>query len=244
MMKTAVVTGGSRGIGEAAVRELCSEGFAVAAVYNKSEEKCRRLVRELRAGGSECIALHADVSSPSEADALFERAMSLWGHIDALVCCAGAAQQKLFDETSDEEWERMLSVNLTGTFNCCRSAVKYMLRAKKGSIVTVSSMWGEHGASCEAAYSAAKGGIIGLTKALASEAAPSGIRVNCVSPGAVKTDMMSGFSEQDISALCEEIPLGRIAEPYEIASAIAFLVSEKASYITGQVLAVNGGMFR
>lgn len=243
-MKTAVVTGGSRGIGAAAVRELCSQGFAVAAVYFGSGEKAEALACELRSLGNECVALKADVSDSRQVNEVFEKVKLLWGHTDALVCCAGIASGQLFDNITDSEWEHMLRVNLTGTFNCCRSAVKHMLSRKSGNIVTVSSIWGEHGGSCESAYSAGKGGIIALTKALAAELAPSGIRVNCVSPGVINTDMLSPYSKADIAALCDEIPLGRIGEPQEVASVIGFLVSEKASYITGQVLAVNGGMFR
>lgn len=241
-MKTAIVTGGAKGIGAAAVKKLCENGFSVAINYLSSEEKAKALSSDLVSSGYDAFPVKADVADASQVKAMFERVMRRNGRIDVLVNNAGIAKQQLFDTVSDEEWQEMLSCDLTGAFNCCREAVSFMLKAKYGRIINVSSMWGQVGASCEVSYSAAKAGVIGLTKALAKEVGLSGITVNCVSPGAIQTDMMAHFSESDVCALCEEIPLGRLGTPEEVAELIAFLASDKAAYITGQTVGVNGGM--
>lgn len=241
-MKTAIVTGGAKGIGAATVRKLCENGFSVAINYFSSEEKAKALSSELIFSGFDAFPVKADVSDPAAVKEMLRAVLERNGRLDALVNNAGIAKQQLFDTVSDEEWQRMLGCDLTGVFNCCREALPVMLKAKYGRIVNVASMWGQVGASCEAAYSAAKAGAIGLTRALAKEVGPSGITVNCVSPGAIATDMMAHFSEDDVSALCEEIPLGRLGIPEEVAEVIAFLVSDKAAYITGQTIGVNGGM--
>lgn len=241
-MKTAIVTGGAKGIGAAAVRKLCENGFSVAINYLSSEEKANALSSALISDGFDAFPVKADVSDSSQVKEMFRAVAERNGRIDVLVNNAGIAKQQLFDTVSDEEWQKMLACDLTGAFNCCREALSFMLPAKYGRIINVASMWGQVGASCEVAYSAAKAGVLGLTKSLAKEVGLSGITVNCVSPGAVRTDMMAHFSPDDIAALCEEIPLGRLGEPEEAAELIAFLASEKASYITGQVIGVNGGM--
>ncbi len=241
-MKTAIVTGGAGGIGSAIVSKLCAEGYSVAIAYNSSEEKALALSSALISAGNDAFPVHADVSDPAQAQALIDAARKLNGRIDLLVNNAGFSVRGCFDEISDAEWDRVIGVNLSGAFYCCRAAVPVMLRQKTGRIVNISSMWGQTGASCEVAYSAAKAGLIGLTKALAKELAPSGIRVNCVAPGAVETPMMAGFTSEELAALSEEIPLGKLGKPEQIAEAVAFLASDKASYITGQVLGVNGGM--
>ena len=241
-MKTAIVTGGAKGIGAATVKKLCKDGYSVAINYLTSKTQADALVAELVSSGYDAFAVKADVSNSAQVKNLFNTVFERNGRIDVLVNNAGIAGQQLFDTVSDEYWQKMLDCDLTGAFNCSREALQYMLKAKSGRIINVSSMWGQVGASCEVAYSAAKAGVIGLTKALAKEVGLSGITVNCVAPGVVKTDMMSHFSADDISSLCEEIPLGRLGEPEEIASVIAFLASEQASYITGQVIGVNGGM--
>lgn len=240
--RVAIVTGGASGIGEAIVRALCRDGFSVAINYNRSEARALALASELSVNGSKVIAVKADVSSADEVNNMAETVKALLGAPNVLVNNAGIAQQKLFTDITDEDWSRMIGVNLTGAFNACRAVLPFMIHEKKGKIINISSMWGQVGASCEVHYSAAKAGLIGLTKALAQETAPSGITVNCVAPGAVKTNMMASFSKEDIDALCEEIPLGRLGESNEIAETVAFLASDKADYITGQVIAVNGGM--
>lgn len=240
--KTAIVTGGATGIGEAAVRRLCSDGCSVAIGYYSSEDNAKALSSELSSCGYNVAAIKCDVSNSNETDAFVKEVILRFGKPLFLVNNAGIAQQKLFTDITDDDWSKMLDVDLTGAFNMCRSVLPCMIHEKFGSIVNISSMWGQTGGSCEVHYSAAKAGIIGLTKALAKECAPSGIRVNCVSPGVVDTKMMSPFSEEDKKVLCEEIPMGRIAKPSEIASAVSFLLSEDASYITGQILPVNGGI--
>lgn len=240
--RVAVVTGGASGIGEAIVRALCRDGFSVAINYNSSEAQALALASELSVNGSNVITIKADVSSSSDVNKMMETVKEELGTPEILINNSGIAQQKLFTDITDEDWNRMMSVNLTGVFNTCRAVLPFMIHEKKGRIINISSMWGQVGASCEVHYSAAKAGVIGLTKALAQEVAPSGITVNCVAPGAVDTKMMSSFSAEDKASLCEEIPLGRIGDAEEIAETVAFLVSDKSSYITGQVIGVNGGM--
>ena len=240
--RVAVVTGGASGIGKAVVRALCRDGFAVAINYNSSEAQALALASELSANGGNVITVKADVSSSEQVNAMMQTVNDKLGSPDVLVNNSGIAQQLLFTDITDEDWNRMIGINLTGTFNTCRAVLPFMIHEKKGRIINISSMWGQVGASCEVHYSAAKAGVIGLTKALAQEVAPSGITVNCVAPGAIETKMMASFSQDDIDCLCEEIPLGRLGKPGEIADMVAFLASESAGYITGQIIGVNGGM--
>ena len=240
-MKTAVVTGGAGGIGAAVCERLCRDGYSVAVNWFSSEEKAASLVKRLTQSGFDAFAVKGDVSVSADADALIQAVFCRNGRIDVLVNNAGIAVRSLFDETSDEQWRRVTDTNLTGVFNCSRAASKHMLRQKSGRIINISSMWGQTGASCEVAYSASKAGVIGLTKALAKELAPSGITVNCVSPGVVDTDMMSSFSQEERCLIAEDIPLGRFASPEDIANAVAFFADGRSAYITGQILGVNGG---
>lgn len=241
-LNVAVVTGGASGIGEAVVRRLCEDGYAVAINYNSSEAKAEALASELSLSAYTVKIYKADVSRSEEANEMIKKINKELGTPYLLVNNSGIAQQKLFTDITDEDWNRMIGVNLTGPFNMSRAVLPFMIHEKRGVIINISSMWGQTGGSCEVHYSASKAGVIGLTKALAKETAPSGIRVNCIAPGCVNTKMMGSFSEDDKKALCEEIPQERIGEPCEIASAVSFLASEDASYITGQVLGVNGGM--
>lgn len=241
MRKTVIVTGGSRGIGEATVRELASIGYSLALVYNSSEDKARSVIRELKASGCSCEAFRCDVSSSESVKETVAKIADTLGKPFALVNCAGIAQQKLFTDITDDDWHRMIETDLSGTFYFCREVLPFMIHEKCGKIVNIASMWGETGASLEVHYSAAKAGVIGLTKALAKEVGLSGITVNAVSPGVVMTDMMSSFSEEDVEALKEETPLNKLGAPLDVASAVSFLLSDKADFITGQVLSVNGG---
>lgn len=232
IMKRVLITGASRGIGAAAAREFAKRGDYVIINYSKSKEAAESLAAEL--GGE---ALYADVSNSASVAAMFEAA----GEVDILINNAGVASFSLFDETSDEEWNRVIGVNLSGAFYCTRAVLPQMICRKSGAIVNVSSMWGLVGASCEAPYSAAKAGLIGLTKALAKEVGPSGIRVNCVAPGAVDTDMNAGLDDAALAELCADTPLGRLGRPEEIAAAIVFLAKD-GGFITGQTLSPNGGL--
>lgn len=237
--KTVLITGASRGIGAATARVFAQAGYCVAANYQNSEQAVQALAQEYP---GQIFPVQADVADRKQVEAMFEWVHTNLGAVDVLVCNAGIAKQELFTDVTPESWQRMLDVHLTGAFHCCQCALQDMLRQKWGRIITVSSMWGQIGGSCEVAYSAAKAGLIGFTKALAKEEGPSGITVNCVAPGVIDTDMMAGFSQQDRQALAEETPTGSLGSPQQVAKAILFLASEDADYITGQVLGVNGGL--
>ncbi len=238
--KTALVTGGAKGIGAAVCRALAKDGYNIALNFNTSEKEALSLKNELSAVTSVEI-FKADVSDSEQVKKMFSEIENIFGGADVLVNNAGIAQQALFTDITDEMWQKMIGTNLTGAFNCCRSALPYMIRQKCGSIINIASMWGEVGASMEVHYSAAKAGLIGLTKALAKEVGLSGITVNAVSPGVVLTDMMAQFSDEDKKVLADETPMGVLGTPEDIAAAVSFLASEKARFITGQVVSVNGG---
>ncbi len=232
MKKIALVTGGSGGIGTAVCRSLASAGYTVGVGYFRAKEKAEALAAEI--GG---FPAYADVSKPEEVEAMFAAA----GEVDLLVNNAGIAHYGLITDLSYADWRELMAVNLDGAFLCCRAAVPGMVRRKRGSIVIVSSMWGQVGASCEAAYSASKSGLCGLTKALAKERAPCGIRVNCVAPGVVRTPMLKDFSEEDLENLRLETPLERLGEPEDVAELVCYLASDRAKFMTGQVIGLNGG---
>ena len=198
---------------------------------------CDRLRRE----GREAVPFCGDVSSVAEMEAQVQAVVERWGQIDLLVNNAGIAQQKLFTEITEAEWDRMFAVNAKGLYACCRAVVPGMIRLHSGNIINVSSMWGQAGASCEVHYSAAKAAVIGFTKALAKELGPSGIRVNCVAPGVIATEMNAALDGETLDALREETPLGTIGTPEEAARAILWLAGDGASFVTGQVIGVNGG---
>ena len=205
-------------------------------------ERRRRAAAALEQQLPGCIAIQCDVASRASCELAFHAVEQAMGRVDVLVCNAGIAQQKLFTDITPEEWQHMLDVNLSGAFHLCQLALPGMIRRKAGRILTVSSMWGQTGGSCEVHYSAAKAGLIGLTKALAKEEGPSGITVNCVAPGVIDTDMMAAFTAEDKAALAEETPVGRLGSADEVAQLLVFLAGESAGYITGQVFGVNGGL--
>ena len=243
MPSTVLITGASRGIGAACARRFAQDGWKVAVHYYKSEAEALALAEELRAAGAEAVPVRGDLSDPAQAARAVEGAQAALGHLDALVCNAGVALPvQLLTDTTDDQWRRVMGTDLDGVFHTLRAAVPGMVSRKRGAIVTVSSMWGVTGGSCEAPYSAAKAGVIGLTKALAKELGPSGIRVNCVAPGAIETDMTAFLTPEDRAALAGEAPLGRMGTPEEVAEAVRFLAGEEARFITGQVLRVDGGM--
>lgn len=241
MRRSALVTGASRGIGRAVAAVLAREGWAVCVNYLERRDAAESLVRELRAQGRAAMAFQADIADRESADACVRAASEELGPVELLVNNAGISRQGLFQDLDDAAWDRLLAVNLTGPRNAVLAVLPHMLSEKRGCIVNISSMWGLRGASCEAAYAATKAGVIGLTRSLALELAPSGIRVNCVAPGCVETDMVRVLGEDTRRMLAEETPLGRLGRPEDVAEAVAFLASEKAAFITGQVLAADGG---
>lgn len=241
MPKTALVTGASRGIGAAAAIKLAQQGFCVAVNYLHSEARAKDVVRSIRLNGGQAACFCADVSDKAQVDAMVGHIEEHFGGIDVLINNAGIAQQKLFTDITAEDFNRILGVNLCGMFYCAQAVLPHMIHQKAGCIVNLSSIWGITGASCEVHYSAAKAGVIGFTKALAKELGPSGIRVNCIAPGVIDTEMNGALDEQTITALKEETPLGILGSAEDIAQAVAFLVSDHARFITGQVLSPNGG---
>ncbi len=232
-MKTALVTGGSGGIGSAVCRILAENNYLVYINYNSSREKAESLAREIYGK-----SIKFDVSDRQSVN----HAVKSIESIDLLVNNSGVSEINTFDSVNPDTADRILNINLKGTLNCSRAVLPDMIHKKSGVIINISSMWGECGASCEVDYSASKAGIIGFTKALAKEVAPSGIRVNCVSPGFILTDMNKNFSDEDLRIIKEDIPLGAFGTSQDIANAVMFLASDKASFITGQILGVNGGM--
>lgn len=231
-METALVTGGSRGIGAAVCRRLAKEGYRVIINYCTHQEAALALADET--GGT---ALQADVADRAACEAMFEQA----GNVDVLVNNAGIAQQKLFTDITENEWNRLFAVDVGGVYRCCQLALPYMIHVKRGSIINISSMWGQTGGSCEVHYSAAKAAVIGLTKALAKELGPSHIRVNCIAPGVINTQMNAMHGPDVLRELAEDTPLERLGTPEDIAAAAAFFAGSDAAFITGQVLGVNGG---
>lgn len=238
MKKTAVITGGSRGIGRATVEKFAQEGYNVAFCYEKNEQAARNITERF----PDVLAIRADVSKETDVSAFFDKVINKWEKIDCAVACAGISQISLFTDITEQQFDRVCGVNFKGTFLTLRYAARQMIKQKQGSIVTLSSMWGEVGGSCESVYSATKAAVIGLTKALAKELGPSGIRVNCVSPGVIDTDMNGNLSQSDISALCDQTPLCRIGNPGEVADLIYYLCGMNSSFITGQVISAGGGI--
>lgn len=242
MEKTAIVTGASRGIGAAAALALAAQGCRVAVCCRTRRDSAESVAARIRAAGGTAAVFCADVSDEAAVRTMFAQVEQTLGPADILVNNAGVAQQKLFTDITAAEWDAMFGVCVKGAFHCCQAALPHMIRQKWGRIINISSMWGQVGASCEAAYSAAKGAVIAYTKALAKELGPSNIRVNCVAPGVIDTEMNAHLSPDDLSALAEETPLGRVGTPEEAAAAIAFLASDEASFLTGQVVCPNGGL--
>ena len=241
MGRTVLITGASRGIGRAAAVTFAKNGFDVAVNYRQSEDMARSLVDELNGYGVKAAAYQADVADKSGVNEMFRKAEAELGEITVLVNNAGIAEQALFTDISEEMWDRMFDVNVKGAYNCTQAALPSMIHEKYGRIVNVSSMWGISGASCEVHYSASKAALIGFTKALAKEVGLSGITVNCIAPGVIGTDMNSAIPNEIMETLKADTPLNRIGTPEDAAEAIFFLASDKAGFITGQVLSVDGG---
>lgn len=241
MGKTAFVTGGSRGIGRAIVRRLAAEGYAVGINYLQAREQAETLAAELQDLGCTALAVQADVADREAAAAAIRKVEDAFGPVTALVNNAGISQNQLFQDTPEELWHRMFAVHAGGAFHTIQAVLPHMLHEKAGGIVNISSIWGLRGASCEVAYAASKAAVIGLTRSLAMELAPSHIRVNCVAPGVIETDMVRGLGEETLASLVDQTPAGRLGTPEDVARAVSFFLRDDADFITGQVLTVDGG---
>ncbi len=242
MRKCALITGASGGIGSAIALRLAKDGFDIAACYYSDESGIKKLEEKLALSGVVYRIYKADVSDMKSIKEIFADAAEVFGGVSVLVNNAGMAQQKLFTDITEAEFDRITEVNFKGVFNCCQCAVPYMVSQKCGKIINISSMWGVCGASCETVYSATKAAVIGLTKALARELAPSNVQVNCVAPGAIDTKMNSNLSDADKKAFAEEIPMGRFGTPEEIAGVVSFLAGRDSVYVTAQVITADGGL--
>ena len=229
-MSTIVITGGSRGIGAAAVELFAARGHRVYFLYEKHHDAARAV--EARTGA---VGICCDVASREQVQAAFARIPQ----VDVLICCAGICHYGLMSDITEEAWDRLFAVNVKGIYHCVNAAMPSFLREHRGAVITVSSMWGRVGASCEAAYSATKGAVIALTKALAKELGPSGIRVNAVAPGVILTDMCANVSADILAELAQEAPLGRNGSPMDVARAMEYLAN--ADFVTGHILNVDGG---
>lgn len=239
--KTVLITGAAKGIGSAIAKCFLEDGYFVAINYFNSKKKAEELLKDLKKISDCCEIFYADVSKEEDVENMFFKIEQKVGFIDVLVNNAGVCQQKLFLDVGLKEWQHIFDVNVTGMFLCCKRVLPLMIKHKKGKIINISSIWGVVGSSCEVAYSASKAAVIGLTKALAKEVSLSGINVNCVAPGVIKTDMLNGLTEDEIKSLKEQICCQRLGLPKDVANAVLFLADEKSNYITGEVLNVGGG---
>lgn len=242
MMKTAIITGASGGIGAETSRLLSQNGFSVVMAYNNGEKEAVETFKTIESFGGKAVAVRCDVRDKKQTDDLVRCTIDVFGGIDVLVNCAGVSLQKLFTDVTDEEYDLVFDTNVRGAMNCAQSALKTMINQKSGSIINVSSMWGIVGASCEVHYSASKAAVIGFTKALAKEVAPSNVRVNCVAPGMIDTKMNACYGEDVFEQMKNETPLGRIGTTSDVAKAILFFAEDSSSFITGQTLSVDGGL--
>ncbi len=240
-VETAIITGASHGIGKATAELFAKSGYNVLINYNNSSAEAHDLYDELVEQGYNIILYKADVSKRDDVDSMIDHCIKEFRSIDVLINNAGISQSKLFTDITENEWDRMMDVNLKGVFNCSQSVLRYLLPAKQGKIINISSIWGMVGASCEVHYSAAKAGVIGLTKALAKELGPSGIQINCIAPGIIQTKMMQDYGDSEISDLKDMTPLGTLGTPTDIAKLAFYLASESGNFITGQVISPNGG---
>ena len=241
-MKYALITGASGGIGAATARAFAQAGYGVALHGFRHPDRLHALAQELSQHNVPVLEVCADLSDPAQAKSMVDNVLEKFCQLDILVCCSGLSHVGLVTDIDPQQWKTLFGVNVDGMHYCCQAVLPHMVHRKEGCILTVSSMWGQVGASCEVAYSATKGAVIAYTKALAQEVGPSNIRVNCIAPGVIATEMNAHLSPEDLEALADETPLGRIGTPEECATCALFLASEGASFVTGQVLAPNGGL--
>lgn len=241
-MKYALITGASGGIGAATARSFAQAGYGVALHGFRHPDRLHALAQELSQHNVPVLEVCADLSDPAQAKSMVDNVLEKFCQLDILICCSGLSHVGLISDIDQENWRRLFGVNVDGMHFCCQAVLPHMIHRKEGCIITVSSMWGQVGASCEVAYSATKGAVIAYTRALAQEVGPSNIRVNCIAPGVIATEMNAHLSSQDLAALADETPLGRIGTPQECAACALFLASDGASFVTGQVLAPNGGL--
>ena len=241
MEKIALVTGSSRGIGRAIAAQLARDGWAVCINYLERRDCAEDLAAQLTAQGCRVMVRQADVADKAAVDAMVRDIEATFGPVSLLVNNAGIAGQCLFQDVTPELWRRYFGVNIDGAYHTIQAVLPHMLHEHEGCIINISSIWGLRGASCEATYSATKHALIGLTRSLAAELGPTGIRVNCVAPGVIRTDMLDALPAEALPMLAQETPMGRLGTPEDIAHAVVFLADEKASFITGQVLTSDGG---
>ena len=241
MKQVALVTGSSRGIGRAIAAQLAREGYAVCINYIEQRQAAESLAAELQAEGCQAIALQADVADRAAVNAMVAEIEHAFGPVTLLVNNAGISRQGLFQDVDDELWDRYFAVNVTGARNTIQAVLPHMLHEKSGCIINISSIWGLRGASCEVTYATTKAALVGLTRSLALELAPSGIRVNAVAPGCIETDMVRALGQETRDMLVDATPMGRLGTPEDIAGAVSFLASDKASFMTGQILTADGG---
>ncbi|PKM76565.1 MAG: 3-oxoacyl-ACP reductase [Firmicutes bacterium HGW-Firmicutes-15] len=242
MNRTVLITGGAKGIGKAISEVFAQNHYNVVINYFSSEKAAQKLEKDLLERGFSALAICADVTKRGEIEKLIDTVHWAFGSIDVLVNNAGISQNKLFTDTTEEEWDSMINVHLKGMYNCSQMVVPEMVRKKQGKIINISSIWGMVGASCEVSYSTAKAGMIGFTKALAKELGPSNIQVNCVAPGVIETEMMDSFTEEEKGMMIEQTPLMRFGKAEEIANLVFYLAQPGADFITGQVISSNGGL--
>lgn len=239
--QTALVTGASRGIGAAIALALAKAGAKVAINYVQEKEKAENIAKQCQSFGARTVILQADIANAHDVERMITQCKAELGPISILVNNAGKAQSTLFLDTSIDLWDQLMNINLKGTYLCTKAALPTMVEAQYGRIINISSVWGIAGGSCEVAYSAAKGGVNALTKALAKELGKTGITVNAVAPGAIATDMLRDLDEDDLKKLSEDTPVGRLGTPQDIANAVLFLASPDSSFMTGQIISPNGG---
>ena len=238
-MKTIIVTGGSRGIGASIVKELANKDYNIVLNYNNSEKQAKQIQKELLEKNIKIEIFKADVSKRENVKDLVKFALEKFKTIDVLINNAGIDQVKMFMDITDEDWNKMIQTNLNSVFYCTQEVLPTMIHNKNGNIINISSIWGITGASCEVHYSVAKAGIDGMTKALAKELGPSNIRVNSIAPGAILTDMNSGYTNEEIKDMESQIPLGRLGNSIDIAKCVNWLIED--NYTTGQIISPNGG---